>query len=141
VTRGNFYIEHAYGRLLLRTGRLDEAEPHLRRAAEYYPDWALPRIELADLAARRGALDAALAGYREVLRDSPADPLAHARLAFLLVELGRPQEARGHLAELAAHGTSPARVGAELELWLAAVRPAAVAARVRRDVARLLAAP
>jgi tetratricopeptide (TPR) repeat protein len=141
VTRGNYFIEQAYGRLLLRAGRLDEAERQLRRAAEHYPGWTLPRIELADLAARRGALEAAAAAYREVLRDSPDTPKAQAHLAFVLVELGRPEEARRPLAALAARGEPPANVTSELELWLAAVRPAADAARLRREVARLLAGP
>ena len=71
------------GQLLWSLGRFDEAEPHLRAAAEGLPRWPSLRAALGDLALRRGRLPEAAAEF-EIASDrcgdgtGPEAPLAPA---------------------------------------------------------------
>ena len=70
-------------------GRLDEAEPYLKQAAEINPDAADPLLDLADLEARRGLNEQALALYRELADRHPEHARAHANLGLALVRAGQ----------------------------------------------------
>lgn len=84
----------ALGRVLLATGRTDEAAGQLEAAAVLAP-WSTPaQYLLGDVARSRGAADAAEERYRAALRWDPNDAEALQRIADLLVSVGRPGEAR-----------------------------------------------
>ncbi len=72
----------AYGMLLARTGRLDDAVLHLRRAADLEPYYATPHYVLGVVAELQGNLEAALEGYRAFL----ARASAHDRLRSVVAQ-------------------------------------------------------
>lgn len=138
VTETNFYIQHMYGRYLFEIPvRLDEAKPHFLASIRARPSWPHPRLALADLHVRRGEFAAAIERYEEALRLAPQYADAEARLAFLLIERGRPAEALLYFASL--RRLPPGALAARFELWLGWLRPGADAADLRRRVAWLLA--
>lgn len=66
----------AYGLLLARTGRQDDAVPHLRHATELEPYFAMPHYLLGFVAELQRNREAALERYRAFLaRASARDPL------------------------------------------------------------------
>jgi len=97
VTQPNFVAYQGLASALVRAGRLDEAEPYLKQAAEMNPSAADPLLDLADLAARRGRSDEALALYRELTRQHPDDARAQANLGLALARSGQTAEGRIHL--------------------------------------------
>lgn len=72
----------AYGMLLARTGRLDDAVLHLRRATDLEPYYATPHYVLGVVAEIQGNREAALEGYRAFL----ARASAHDRLRGIAAE-------------------------------------------------------
>ena len=89
-----------YQRLALalrRSGRGDEAIPALERAIELGPGYGQPHLALADLRARQGELEDAVALYEIGLALEPDDALGRANLGLALVRLLRLEEARPHL--------------------------------------------
>jgi DNA-binding winged helix-turn-helix (wHTH) protein/TolB-like protein/tetratricopeptide (TPR) repeat protein len=72
------------------------AEQALARARTVAPDYLPARSLSARLLAARGHLEDALRVNRTVLAANPSDPWAHARIAALLMRLGRPEEVVAH---------------------------------------------
>ena len=128
VTQPNFVAYQGLASALVRAGRLDEAEPYLKQAAEMNPSAADPLLDLADLAARRGRSDEALALYRELTRQHPDDARAHANLGLALARSGQTAEGRVQLEralELGRPRSVSARRWAGVELALARLCEAA----------------
>jgi tetratricopeptide (TPR) repeat protein len=120
VTDRNYVAHKGLGHALTLQGRFDEAASHFAEAARLAPDWPEPRLGLADIAAARGRLEAALRGYREELRRDPYSIEAAGRYGLALGMAGRYAEARPHLVRaLAVH---PGKV--ELHLAMAIVEAA-----------------
>jgi len=89
----------------LPAGDLAAAESRLRRALAREPWSAEGWRALGETLRRAGRPEQAIAAYREGLGRQPRDPSLRARLARLLVALGRPAEAERELeAGLAALG-------------------------------------
>ena len=110
---------------LLMRGELEaarEAEAALlRRVRE--DEIGLRRI--ADFWEAEGQTDLALAAYQRVLEQAPGSERDHLHAAIALIRLGRPEEARDHIAR---SGNVPAQPRAR-EALVAAYREAGLAAR------------
>jgi hypothetical protein len=68
-------LQAGAGMFLAETGRSAEAEQHLRRAVEIYPEYAQMHYNLAVLLARRGARDEAEEHLRRAIELAPGNPL------------------------------------------------------------------
>jgi tetratricopeptide (TPR) repeat protein len=92
-----------YGAFLLKTGKLDESETHLKRARGLKPDDWQARFELGKLYSRSGKLAAARDELRGAVAAGTASPGNRARiyglLATVLARLGDDAEAARALAE------------------------------------------
>lgn len=87
----------AYGDVLLRTGRIAEAEAQFRAALERSPADTVARVRLAAALARQGKVEEAVA-LLEPLASPPADdPAAHRLLGELYAAQGREGPAVRHL--------------------------------------------
>jgi tetratricopeptide (TPR) repeat protein len=92
------------GACRVELGQLDAAEQNLREVAARKVsasgpiEPALARLALAGVSRRKGALDAAVSGYRELL----ADPSGAVPKDYVLVALAGTLEQAGRLAEAAA---------------------------------------
>ncbi|MDQ7842951.1 MAG: tetratricopeptide repeat protein [Armatimonadota bacterium] len=84
------------GLALLATGRPDEAAELFRRAIVLVPDAVGPRRSLADLLARQGKTEAAVALYRSILAAYPAayEPAFLRERGIIEFRGGRLHEAR-----------------------------------------------
>ena len=82
------------GAVLLKSGRLDEADRHLRRAIELGPKLAKPHEDLAVLRLRRNDFEQAELLFRRATELQPNLRSAWMGLAHALRELGRFTEAR-----------------------------------------------
>jgi tetratricopeptide (TPR) repeat protein len=123
--------DFAVGFALLRAGRMDEAEPWLRRAIAADADDADARFNLGIVLAETGRHEPAIAELEEAARLRPRDAAVHHRLGDANAALGRHFAAIHALREsirldprlavaeralersLAAVGTAPARTAAE----------------------------
>lgn len=114
------YLEAAAG--LEAVGRLDAAAMAYATAEELWPQAALPRLGLGNVAYARGEYAVAIQHYRAALRRSPDDPVTRHNLAEALVELGCVDAARAEMdiATRLAAGTSFADLVAESAVELAA---------------------
>ena len=81
-----------YGELLLRAGRVEEAERHFAAAGRTYPSYALARMGMARARVARGAEDQALSMALDLFGDAPSLPLA-AMIGDLLRHRRRDEEA------------------------------------------------
>jgi tetratricopeptide (TPR) repeat protein len=68
-------LQAGAGMFLTDTGRFAEAEEHLRRAVEIFPDYAQMHYNLAVLLIRRGARDEAEQHLRRAIELAPGNPL------------------------------------------------------------------
>lgn len=101
------------GVLAQQVGRLDEAEKLLRKTLERKPeDPDVVRLQLGRLAEQRKRVDEALAWYRGVVAE-PRRAEAQLRVAQVLADAGRLDEARHHLQGLPGEGA------ARVRWWLA----------------------
>jgi tetratricopeptide (TPR) repeat protein len=82
-----------------RLGRYSDAEKSLERATRISPGLGFAHAALADLERRRGAIDAAVAGYRRAVEADPALVDAWLSLARLLLADGETDLARRTLLE------------------------------------------
>jgi tetratricopeptide (TPR) repeat protein len=100
------YVAAAAG--LEAVGRLAAAEQSYLGARERWPDSVWPRLGLANLALRRGDLQAAEGGYLAALAIDPRNVVAHNNLAEILGDRGCVSQARAHIDQAAAlaKGTS-----------------------------------
>jgi hypothetical protein len=67
-------LQAGAGMFLAEAGRADEAEIHLRRAVEIYPDYAQMHYNLAVLLLRRGARDEAVVHLQRAIDLAPRNP-------------------------------------------------------------------
>lgn len=86
-------------RALWQLGRAREAETLLRRLLAVDPGNAVASFLLGQLAAERGDFAAAVLQYEAALRAQPQASRIHYPLAVALQRLGRPEQARRHLAQ------------------------------------------
>jgi Flp pilus assembly protein TadD len=93
VTQGNFFAQWSLGAELIRQGRGDEADGHLREAIRLRPRWFHPRRDLARLLLLRGNLAAAEIELAQAIALEPREPELHALLAETLLRGGRSREA------------------------------------------------
>ncbi len=117
------------GLVLNELGRTDEAQEAFGRAAEHLakPTAGLPapvaaqlanrHAELAEIYANAGAIERAIAQYQAALELGPEFHDLRYRMARLLLEAGRPLEAREALEQVV--GARPNFVDAEAALGLA----------------------
>ncbi len=85
----------------MQAGRLDEAEPRIRKALQLRPAYPEARNNLGALLLRRGRTEEAAACFRETLDRDPVSLDARRNLALADVLLGRHREAEeGALAVL-----------------------------------------
>lgn len=76
-------VRLAYGRFLIRHGRDDQAEQHLRAVSETDPAYYEALDELGGLAARRGKMDEVRRIYARLVEMNPDDYMAWELLAAL----------------------------------------------------------
>ncbi len=88
-------------RLLRERGRGEEAAPHLRELAEATPEAADGWIRLANLHAELGDADGEIAALSDLLRHCAPDHHPRLRLARLLCDRNRGDDAKEHLRALA----------------------------------------
>jgi Flp pilus assembly protein TadD len=88
VTTDNYRAQNAVGALLVESGHVDEAVPHLVEAVRIEPAFAEAHNNLGTALARRGQLDEAMSHYREALRLSPDLAQAHNNLGLALARTG-----------------------------------------------------
>jgi tetratricopeptide (TPR) repeat protein len=91
------YYNH--GVLLLKEGRLDEAQAAFVKALEINPSYASARNDLGYLLERQGNLDAAAAEYRKAVEEQPDFRKARFNLARILVNRQQYSEAVGQLEQ------------------------------------------
>jgi tetratricopeptide (TPR) repeat protein len=65
------------GRLLRRSGQLDQAVGHLTSALDHHPEWIEPYIELGRAYYERRQYDLALQTYQQAIRIAPTDGRAY----------------------------------------------------------------
>lgn len=93
----------ALGEALRRRGELDHALRVALRGVERHPERADAHDLVARVSVDRGELERAIVEWETVLRLAPGDPGARKGLGFICFQLGRLEEAAGHLgAALAA---------------------------------------
>lgn len=86
------------GLLYIDAGQFDRAEPLYRRALDLVPDYAEAWNNLGMLYARTERPDEAMDALGEALRLSET-PMAHRNMAWVLLALGRRDEAKAHLEQ------------------------------------------
>lgn len=102
-------------RVHMMVGNLDGAERLAARALAARPGWSVALAQQGDLhlaRARTGQevleeIEAAIASYQAARRADPSDPDTVRTLAELLAQIGKPEEARAALVDLAAHRPLP----------------------------------
>jgi tetratricopeptide (TPR) repeat protein len=87
------------GTLLLKLGRITEAEPYLREAVQLGPGLAQARLRLGALLEKRGALQEAIEELRRAAELDPRSPEPHYALARLYRRQGDAASAAAALAE------------------------------------------
>jgi hypothetical protein len=106
------YIQAAGG--LEAVGRVDVARVAYQAAAKQWPQDALPRLALGNVALTRGDLDAAESDYRRAIELDPGNVAAHNNLAEVLLRRGCVSAAKSEIetATLLA-GTGPLAAAVE----------------------------
>jgi tetratricopeptide (TPR) repeat protein len=119
------YVAAAAG--LEATGQVEPARRAYETAAQAWPQAALPRLGLANLAAGRGDWEVAERGYADVLRIEPGNAAAINNRAEAIARLGCPATALRWLTAAAKpiEVDDPLRPALENTLAGLAVRPAA----------------
>ena len=108
----------------LRKGDVDEAMPHLRRAAELDPQDAAGQYNLGLALLRKSRFDEAIERFQKALALDPKDAQTHNDLAVALAQRRRFEEAAAHFRE--AIGIDPKSAQAQSNLaWLLATSPEA----------------
>jgi len=106
----------------LRKGGLDEAMPHLRRAAELDPQDAASQYNLGLALLRKSSFEEAIPRFQRALALDPRDAQTHNDLAVALAQKRRFAEAVAHFRE--AIGIDPQFAQAQANLaWLLATSP------------------
>lgn len=106
-------------------GELDLADREYRRAAELDKGWALPLVNLGNIAARQNNWPEAAKHYRAALGRGPDQAEAMNNLAWVLTRDGRPAEALPWAQQAVAAAAEDPRCWDTLaEVYLALDRPA-----------------
>jgi len=104
------------GRMIARTGRLDEAEAHIARAIALRPDRAGPHENMGVIMLGRGRVQEATTAFRRVVSIRPFHGPSRNNLGVALAEAGRDAEAETQFREaarLSPHlADAPANLGA-----------------------------
>jgi tetratricopeptide (TPR) repeat protein len=87
--------------MLRRAGRLDEAEAAAQDCYRLGGDWN-GAVAVALVHRARGQVDESVAWYRRALEHDPADLTAHLDIGDMLLDAGRPDEARAAYDEVLA---------------------------------------
>ena len=87
-----FELPFQIGRIHLREGRPEQAEPYLVRAAALNPASAAAFRQLGECLAARGDLDGAVAAFRSAVKRNPSDADALSRLGGLFHQKGENPE-------------------------------------------------
>ncbi len=82
------------GTVLLRAGRLDEAESALRQSLQTDPRFPVAHLRLAKVFERKALLDLAVAELKEALRSDPTYPDPHYALARIYRQQGDSKAAQ-----------------------------------------------
>jgi hypothetical protein len=85
------------GALLLERGRSAEAQPYFRAALALHPADPIALVNVADLDAATGAIEAAVTGYEAALASKPEFLHAHLGLAKAYAQLDDPARGQAHL--------------------------------------------
>ena len=93
VTDGNFLIENNLGSVLMKEGRVEEAERNFREAMRIKPGYFRARGNLCDLLVRRGQHAEAISLLRDLLRMQPENADAYNSLGVALVDRGEHEAA------------------------------------------------
>ena len=112
--------ESGWAQALLRAGKLEEAEPHFRKAAALDPSYKSAVLQLGELYERKQNYPAAIAIYREF----PENPGAQERAAALLMQTGKIAESIPAFEAAVAKSPTPANRVALAEAYLANKEPA-----------------
>jgi tetratricopeptide (TPR) repeat protein len=134
------FCRYQLGELAAQAGQLDDAEAELTAGLVADPEYLPLRLGRARVAAARGQLDAALAGYADVVKRSPT-PSTFVEYAELLRASGRETEATQQLElAVAAQQLFTANGGTDdltaAALALAANRPADAVRVARQEYQR-----
>ncbi len=90
----NAWIAHGnLGNILMRQGKIDEAERHFVRALQLKQDFAEAHLGLGMVLAERGRFDEAIDQFRERLRLKHASPTALSNLGMALAQTGQATKA------------------------------------------------
>jgi Flp pilus assembly protein TadD len=89
------------GRMVARTGRLDEAEAHIARAIALRPDRAGPHENMGVVMLARGRVQEATTAFRRVVTIRPWHGPSRNNLGVALAEAGRDAEAEKEFREAA----------------------------------------
>lgn len=129
--------EYADARVAFRLGDTDAARDGYQRAAEAWPEWALPPNSLGRALADAGDERGAEAQYRLAARLDPAWPFPFSNLGALLLRRNRPNDAAEALAAAVRADPSRAYSHALLARALAAADRYAEAAASATEALRL----
>jgi tetratricopeptide (TPR) repeat protein len=102
VTDGNWKAEYLLGGALVQAGRVEDAIPHFRRAAEIEPDDPFVNVSIAAYAQIHGDLQVALEYYNKALGESwNADQSTKIlrNMAAIYQQLGDPAKAEACLTK------------------------------------------
>lgn len=92
------------GKLLLETGRLEEAREQFEKVREALPHQPAGYYGLGLVHRAQGDLESAERAFQEALRRLPSSPFVHQALGNVYRRMGRAEEAQRHLARAAQHG-------------------------------------
>ncbi len=96
--------------LLMRSGKLKEAEELSTRLTDIYPNSITALLTSASLKHLKGNLEGALAGYTEIIAQEPNSRDARIARIGLLMDLNRDANSEGDFTALTESGTSDPRI-------------------------------
>jgi tetratricopeptide (TPR) repeat protein len=99
VTHENHVAHTNLGEVLVREGRIAEAERHFAEALRIRPAYAKAQVNYGMALAHRGERAAAVRHYAEAVRLDPGGAMAHYNWGLLLAERGALDEAIVHYRE------------------------------------------
>lgn len=104
----NRNAQEQIGIVLAMAGRLQEAADHFKGILAADRSNTVVQTHLAKALTDMGKFDEALKQYQDVLAFRPDDPQTLEQIGWLLLVLGQPAEAKGHLEKLAGFRSSDA---------------------------------
>jgi protein O-mannosyl-transferase len=92
-TPPNFIIEHNYGLVLGRSGKLDEAAQHFTRALELKPDFHDTLLNMGITRSQQRRLSEAIPYFQRAIAVQPDAAKAHAQLGLAYANLNQNEQA------------------------------------------------